>query len=86
MPGPYSWMGRVYQRAAQEPRVVVFADGEDERVLRAVRAALDERMIRRPHVIGRVDVVTRVAVKLNLGFKVGQCRLTDETHVESARM
>jgi phosphotransacetylase len=24
-------MGRVYQRAAQAPRVVVFADGEDER-------------------------------------------------------
>jgi len=69
-PGPYSWMGRVYQRAAQEPRVVVFADGEDERVLRAVRAALDERMIRRPHVIGRLEVVTRVAANLNLGFKV----------------
>ena len=39
-------------------------------MLRAVRAALDERMIRRPHVIGRLEVVTRVAANLNLGFKV----------------
>jgi malate dehydrogenase (oxaloacetate-decarboxylating)(NADP+) len=62
-------MGRVYQRAARAPQLVVFADGEDERVLRAVRAALDERMIRRPHVIGRIDVVTRV---------VGRCRLTPD--------
>lgn len=40
-----TFMGRLYQRAAKKPRVVVFADGEEERTLRAVRASLDENMV-----------------------------------------
>ena len=44
-------MKPVFERARQNPKRVIYAEGEDERVLRAVQAAVDEGLAR-PIVIG----------------------------------
>ena len=49
-------MKPVFERAREEVKRVIFADGEDERVLRAAQAAIDEG-IARPILIGRPPVV-----------------------------
>ena len=49
-------MKPIFERARARPMRVVFADGEEERVLRAVEVLLDERLAR-PILIGRPDVV-----------------------------
>ncbi len=64
-------MKPVFDRARQEPRRLVFAEGEDERVLRAVQAVLDEK-IAVPIVIGRRDVVERRLAKLKLHIKIDE--------------
>src|SRR6202012_1843414 len=51
-------MKPVFDRAKQDPRRLVYAEGEDERVLRAVQTVLDEG-IAKPIVIGRRDVVEK---------------------------
>jgi malate dehydrogenase (oxaloacetate-decarboxylating)(NADP+) len=51
-------MKPVFTRARQDPRRVVFTEGEDERVLRAVQVICDER-IAKPILIGRPEVVQR---------------------------
>jgi malate dehydrogenase (oxaloacetate-decarboxylating)(NADP+) len=53
-------MKPVFERARLDPRRVVFADGEEERVLRAVQVIVEEGLAR-PILIGRPDVVrTRI--------------------------
>jgi malate dehydrogenase (oxaloacetate-decarboxylating)(NADP+) len=49
-------MKPVFAAAKKSPRRVLFAEGEDERVLRAIQTVLDEG-IARPVVIGRPDVI-----------------------------
>ncbi|SRR6266581_4617516 len=49
-------MKPVFTAAKKAPRRVLFAEGEDERVLRAIQVVLDEGMAR-PVVIGRPDVI-----------------------------
>ena len=49
-------MKPVFAAAKQNPRCIVYCEGEDERVLRAVQAVLDEGLAR-PVVIGRPDVI-----------------------------
>ncbi|MBK9954380.1 MAG: NADP-dependent malic enzyme [Rhodocyclaceae bacterium] len=49
-------MKPVFAAAKQNPRRVVYCEGEDERVLRAVQAVLDERLAQ-PVVIGRPEVI-----------------------------
>ena len=49
-------MKPVFERAREDVKRVIFADGEDERVLRAAQAAIDEG-IARPILIGRPPVV-----------------------------
>jgi len=51
-------MRNIFIRAKQDPKRVVFADGEDERVLRAVQAMVDDGL-GLPIVIGRPEVVER---------------------------
>jgi malate dehydrogenase (oxaloacetate-decarboxylating)(NADP+) len=63
-------MKPVFDRARQEPRRLVYAEGEDERVLRAVQAVVGER-IAVPIVIGRKDVVQRRLEKLGLNIRIG---------------
>jgi malate dehydrogenase (oxaloacetate-decarboxylating)(NADP+) len=49
-------MKPVFAKARQKARRVIFAEGEDERVLRAVQVVIDERLAR-PVLIGRPEVV-----------------------------
>jgi malate dehydrogenase (oxaloacetate-decarboxylating)(NADP+) len=58
-------MKPVFERARQDPKRVIYAEGEDERVLRAVQAAVDEGLAR-PIVIGRPQVIAIRAKRLGL--------------------
>jgi malate dehydrogenase (oxaloacetate-decarboxylating)(NADP+) len=64
-------MRPIFERARSDPKRVVYAEGEDERVLRAVQQAVDERLAR-PIIIARRDVVRRRIERLNLRFKLDQ--------------
>jgi malate dehydrogenase (oxaloacetate-decarboxylating)(NADP+) len=62
-------MKPLFDRARTDPRRVVFADGEDERVLRAAQQVLHDGLAR-PIIIGRRDVVARRLQRLNLRLKL----------------
>jgi malate dehydrogenase (oxaloacetate-decarboxylating)(NADP+) len=64
-------MKPVFERARQAPKRVAFAEGEDERVLRAVQAVLDEK-IAIPILIGRPEVVAKRIERLGLRFRPGR--------------
>jgi malate dehydrogenase (oxaloacetate-decarboxylating)(NADP+) len=61
----------VFDRAKEDPRRVVYCEGEDERVLRAVQTVIDEG-IAKPIVIGRHDVVTKRIQSLGLRIRPDQ--------------
>ena len=63
-------MRPMFERAKQDPRRVVYAEGEDERVLRAVQQVIDERLAK-PIVIGRPDVIESRVARLGLRMKDG---------------
>jgi malate dehydrogenase (oxaloacetate-decarboxylating)(NADP+) len=50
---------------------IVFTEGEDERVLRAVQVVVDEKLAR-PILVGRPEVLTARIQKLGLRLKLGQ--------------
>ena len=58
-------MRPVFESARQEPKRLVFAEGEDRRVLRAVQVIVDEKLAR-PILIGRPDVVSARITDLGL--------------------
>ena len=64
------FMRPVFATAKAHPARIVFAEGEDERVLRAVQVVLDEGMAQ-PILVGRPDVVKmrieRAGLRLQLG-------------------
>jgi malate dehydrogenase (oxaloacetate-decarboxylating)(NADP+) len=62
-------MKPVFDRAREEPKRLAYADGEDEKVLRAVQIILDDA-IARPILIGRRFVVEKRIEKLGLRFKL----------------
>jgi malate dehydrogenase (oxaloacetate-decarboxylating)(NADP+) len=49
-------MRPLFSAARQQPKRLVYAEGEDERVLRAVQIALDERLVK-PILVGRPAVI-----------------------------
>jgi malate dehydrogenase (oxaloacetate-decarboxylating)(NADP+) len=63
-------MKPMFERARAEPQRLVYTDGEEERVLRAVQAVLDERLAR-PILIGRPEVVEARVERLGLTFRLG---------------
>jgi malate dehydrogenase (oxaloacetate-decarboxylating)(NADP+) len=63
-------MKPVFSQAKQAPRRIVFAEGEDERVLRAVQVIVDEG-IARPILIGQPDEITGKLEALNLRVRPG---------------
>ncbi|MCL4139715.1 UNVERIFIED_CONTAM: hypothetical protein GTU68_065720 [Idotea baltica] len=63
-------MRPVFQAARAAPRRIVFAEGEDERVLRAAQAMLEETS-ERPILIGRPEVIERRMEKAGLTLKLG---------------
>ncbi|MEO9826974.1 MAG: NADP-dependent malic enzyme [Paracoccaceae bacterium] len=64
------FMRPVFEAAATAERKIVFAEGEDERVLRAANAMLEE-MTDRPILIGRPEVIETRAKRLGLPLKAG---------------
>ena len=63
-------MKPLFAAAKANPRRVVYAEGEDERVLRAVQVVLDEGLAR-PIVVGRPQVIERRLESLGLRMKAG---------------
>ena len=66
-------MRPVFEAAMRDPKRVVFAEGEDERVLRAAQTLIDDA-IARPILLGRRDVIAakvkEMGLRLNLGHSV----------------
>lgn len=64
-------MKPIFDKACEEPKRVVFAEGEDDRVLFAAKVLLDDG-IATPILIGRPLVISHRARKLGLGFVPGK--------------
>lgn len=63
-------MKPVFAAAKNAPRRIIFAEGESERVLRAVQTVVDEK-IAYPVLIGRPDVVTMYCERFGLRIRPG---------------
>jgi malate dehydrogenase (oxaloacetate-decarboxylating)(NADP+) len=63
-------MKPVFDAAKKNPKRVVYCEGEDARVLRAVQVVVDER-VARPIVVGRPEVVQPRLEKLGLRIRPG---------------
>ncbi|WP_138379910.1 NADP-dependent malic enzyme [Luteithermobacter gelatinilyticus] len=61
----------VIEKAKQDIQRVIYAEGENESVLRAVQAVVDENLAQ-PILIGRPDVVARRIDRLGLRLKAGE--------------
>lgn len=64
-------MRPVFQSARLAPRRIVFAEGEDERVLRCAQAVLEET-IEKPILIGRPDVIETRIDRAGLTIRLGK--------------
>ncbi|WBO24028.1 NADP-dependent malic enzyme [Sphingomonas abietis] len=64
-------MHPVFERARQTLKRIAYAEGEDERVLRAAQVVIDER-IARPVLIARREMVAQRIAKLGLRMTEGQ--------------
>ncbi|MDN3544304.1 MAG: NADP-dependent malic enzyme [Roseateles asaccharophilus] len=65
------FMRPVFAAAKAKPARVIYAEGEDERVLRAVQVVLDEGLAR-PTLIGRPEVIAMRVQRAGLRLKLGQ--------------
>ena len=65
------FMRPVFAAAKAAPKRVVYAEGEDERVLRAVQVVVDEGLAK-PVLIGRPEVVAMRLQRAGLRLKVGE--------------
>ncbi len=65
------FMRPVFSAARAAPKRVAYAEGEDERVLRAVQVALDEKMVR-PILIGRPAVIATRIERAGLRLQPGR--------------
>jgi len=64
-------MKPVFERARADSRRLVFAEGEDERVLRALQVVVDDKLAK-PILVGRPDVVASRIEKLGLRLQEGR--------------
>ena len=64
-------MRRVFEVARTDDRRIVFAEGEDQRVLHAVNAMIEE-VTARPILIGRPDVIESRCERNAIPLKVGR--------------
>jgi malate dehydrogenase (oxaloacetate-decarboxylating)(NADP+) len=63
-------MKPIFQGAKDSPRRIVFAEGEDERVLRAVQVVVDEGLAK-PILVGRPAVIAQRIERFGLRLKPG---------------
>jgi malate dehydrogenase (oxaloacetate-decarboxylating)(NADP+) len=66
-----SVMQPVFEAAQKSPKRVVYADGEDERVLRAVQIVVDEGLAK-PILVGRATVITQRIGDFGLRLAAGR--------------
>lgn len=64
-------MQPIFERARMAPKKIVYAEGEEERVLRAVQVVVDEKLAH-PIVIGRRKVVETRIKKFRLRMKIDE--------------
>jgi malate dehydrogenase (oxaloacetate-decarboxylating)(NADP+) len=64
-------MKPVFAKAKTQPVRVIYAEGEDERVLRAVQVVLEEKLAR-PILVGRPSVVEARIKRFGLSIQAGQ--------------
>lgn len=64
-------MRPIFSLAKNDPKRIVYCEGEEDHVLRAIQMVLDEG-IAKPVVIGRRDVVTTRVKRLRLRMKIDQ--------------
>ncbi|MEO8531346.1 MAG: phosphate acyltransferase, partial [Deltaproteobacteria bacterium] len=64
-------MRPIFEASARQERRIVFAEGEDERVLRATSAILEEMSVR-PILIGRPEVIEMRAERADLQIRPGR--------------
>ncbi|MBX7145698.1 MAG: NADP-dependent malic enzyme [Alphaproteobacteria bacterium] len=64
-------MKPLFERARYKPLRLVYAEGEEERVLRAIQTVVDEKLAE-PILIGRPRVVAKRLEKLGLRLKIGK--------------
>ncbi|WP_350333852.1 NADP-dependent malic enzyme [Coralliovum pocilloporae] len=64
-------MKPIVAQAKSDPKRVIYADGEDERVLRAAQVAIEDR-IAQPILIGRPSVIERRVQKYGLKIRPGE--------------
>jgi malate dehydrogenase (oxaloacetate-decarboxylating)(NADP+) len=62
-------MKQVFAKAKQSPRRIVYAEGEEERVLRAVQIVVDEKLAR-PILVGRPTVLAKRIEKFGLRIEL----------------
>src|SRR3990172_3091591 len=63
-------MRPVFERAKKNPQRMVYAEGEEPKVLRAVQSILDEG-VALPIVIGRSEVIQSRITQMGLRMRVG---------------
>src|SRR6476660_1057103 len=63
-------MQPIFTAAKKEPKRIVYAEGEDERVLRAVQVVVDEKLAK-PILVGRPAVLARRIERFGLRLKPG---------------
>jgi malate dehydrogenase (oxaloacetate-decarboxylating)(NADP+) len=61
-------MKPIFEAAADNPQRLVYTDGEEERVLRAVQVVVEERLAK-PILIGRPEVIDARVERLGLGLR-----------------
>lgn len=64
-------MSPIFSRAQEDPKRIVYCEGEEERVLQAIQTALDENLVK-PQIIGRRKVVETRIKKLGLRMKADE--------------
>jgi malate dehydrogenase (oxaloacetate-decarboxylating)(NADP+) len=64
-------MRPIFERAKQRPMRIVYADGEDERVLRAAQTVVDERLAR-PILVGRRETIRKRIERLGLRLRLDE--------------
>ncbi|MBL8300698.1 MAG: NADP-dependent malic enzyme [Rhodanobacteraceae bacterium] len=74
-------MKPVFDRAKADPKRVVYAEGEEETILRAAQVVVDEGFAR-PILIGRPDVIEkriqRIGLRLQPGVDFDLCNINDD--------
>ena len=64
-------MKPIFERARRDPKRLIYAEGEDERVLRAIQVVVDEGLAK-PIAVGRPEVVAARIERLGLRIEPGR--------------